>query len=353
MDVYFDESGQTGTHLLDASQPLFTLGSTNVPEAEAAAIIARCFPRQQGDELKSRNLLRRPQGRQGYLEFAREVARTPERFIAAKIDKRFTVVSKMVDNLIEPLFSARGYDFYANDWAKRFANSASFVFDNILDRAAADGLMGLYNDFARRPNAVTFAPLRSALEAALKHAPTGAEITLGLMAKGAELFNELQGYGAIEDSNDVHVTGVVQCMAHWQGLSPGPFKVVHDESKHFFKRSRRWEMITNPAAAAQVFAIGDRTLTLPILVKETVGARSQENASLQLCDLVAGFVARGSASGKSDEDREFISQAITVGMGELKIFPVAAGSEFTEGPPERATGPDVVDRIMRAVAPMN
>ena len=38
--IFFDESGQTGTNMFDPEQPYFVLGSTNIPEPEAAEIIA-------------------------------------------------------------------------------------------------------------------------------------------------------------------------------------------------------------------------------------------------------------------------------------------------------------------------
>ena len=61
--IYFDESGNTGTELLDPQQPYFTTGSTDIPEDEAAAIIRRCFRQHKGAELKSKDIFKRHQGR--------------------------------------------------------------------------------------------------------------------------------------------------------------------------------------------------------------------------------------------------------------------------------------------------
>lgn len=59
--VYFDESGQTGTNLFDRDQPFFTIGSTDTEPGEAADIIAACFPRHAGDELKSKRFSSSPE----------------------------------------------------------------------------------------------------------------------------------------------------------------------------------------------------------------------------------------------------------------------------------------------------
>lgn len=160
MKVYFDESGQSGSHLLDVNQPYFSLGSTNIEEAEAAEIIARCFPRTQADELKAQNVLRRKAGRRAFLDFASEVGNRPGHFCAAKVGKRFTVIAKMVDNLVEPVLRAQGYDFYAGDYAAQFANAAFLVFEGSLDPATAQNLMELYNASRGPQTTPSFASLR-------------------------------------------------------------------------------------------------------------------------------------------------------------------------------------------------
>lgn len=348
--IYFDESGQTGTHLFDHDQPYFTIGSTDLPEDAAGEIIARCFPRYAAPELKSRQIFRRPRGRAAFLDFARVVGEMPDRFCAAQIGKRFTIVSKMVDNLVEPFLHAQGYDFYADDYARRFANMASFAFEGILERDKANALMERYNAFARAPSKEGLAALTGALQTEAERAPEGVEHFLDLMAEGAKHFETFHDIEAFGDTNEIHVTAVIECMKHWQDQHAGPFDVIHDESIHFFARSGIWSQMTNPAIAPTTIQVGDKVLKLPIPVTSTTSARSHECASLQICDLIAGFVARASMSNPPEEVREFVVEALDAGMGELKVFPVDRGDDFVGGPPELLSGPDAIDRIRISVA---
>ncbi len=348
--IFFDESGQTGTHLLDAAQPWFALASTDIEEAEAAEIIARCFPGQQGKELKSRSILKSPRGRRQFLDFAREVGRGPDSFFAAKIGKRFTLTCKMVDNLVEPLLRARGYDFYAGDYARHFANSAYFVFTNLLAGPVTDGLMSSYNAFAREPDATRLAALHAALIEARRGAPYGSEVTLDLMEEGARHFTDLNDLDTFEDSNEIHVTAAIECMGYWMTRHPGPFEVVHDESVHFFGQSARWEMYTDQNVGAATITVAHKTLKLPIPVAATTSARSHECSSVQLCDLVAGVLSRAAAPQPTPDFTEFLKEAVAAGLGEISIFPIEASGEFASGPPERARGPDAVDQIRMALA---
>lgn len=348
--IFFDESGQTGTHLLDPQQPYFALATTDLSDAESSGILNRVFPRQQGEELKSRNILRRSNGRRCFLEFAREVGKRPERFCTAKIGKRYTIISKMVDNLVEPLLRARGYDFYKGNYAVTFANSVGFVFEHILARPVSDKVMALYNSFARNPGVPALQELQTALAEALGSAPEESEIFLELLHQGALDFERFHNLAKFVDTNDVHVTAAVRCMGHWQAQGPGPFQVVHDESLHFFARSSRWGAITDPGLEPMTFNVGDKTLILPIPVTSTESAHSHERASLQICDLIAGFISRVAASEQSEAFREFAQEAIEAGIGKVSVFPVDFGSDFCEGPPEPATGPDIVDQIAMSMA---
>lgn len=346
--LYFDESGQTGTHLLDSEQPWFVLASTDVDEREAAEMLGRCFPGRQGKELKSRSILKGARGRRQYLEFAKEVGKSPERFCAAKIDKRFSVVSKMVDNLVEPLLRVQGYDFYADDYARRFANSAHYVFAHLLEPEVATRLMVAYNTFARDPQLQNLSALQAVLNEAHQGGPYGSEVTLSLMADGAAAFERLHDLAQFNDTNELHVTAAVSCMGHWLSRHAGPFEVVHDESVHFFAHSEGWEMMTNPDIEPMSFGMGGKTLDLPIPVKATISARSHECSSVQLCDLLAGLISR-SGPEAPQEIREFAAEAARAGLGGVPLFPITAGDEFADGPPQWASGPDVVDRIAVAV----
>ncbi|NEK18149.1 DUF3800 domain-containing protein [Rhizobium leguminosarum] len=348
--IFFDESGQTGAQLRDIQQPYFCIGSTDLSNEASQDILSACFPRQTVGEIKAQNLLRRATGRRQFVTFCEALAAHPERFCFVKIHKRFSVLSKMVDNLVEPYIRAAGYDFYKNDYGRRFANSAYFAFDQLLARDLSDRLLDQYNDFARAPDRRTLVPLQATLVEALEDAPRGTELFLDLMSQGAQHFEDLHDIEQFRGSNEIHVTAIIRCMAHWQAHSESPFKVVHDESIHFFENSRGWHAMTDPQMRAQILTVGDKTLSLPISVVETVPAKSHESASLQLCDLLAGFLTRFASPNLDEEHRRFLQEAISAGLGTVSIFPVEAGYDFVSGEPARADGPDIIDQIAMAMA---
>ena len=92
-------------------------------------------------------------------------------------------------------------------------------------------------------------------------------------------------------------------------------------------------------------------MRMPLGVKLTSSAKSHECSSLQLCDLIAGFITYASNPSLDREGAEFVTEAINRGMGELSIFPVEPGTDFLDGPPIESSGPDVLDQVIMSVHP--
>jgi hypothetical protein len=113
--LYFDESGYTGYNLLDPEQPTFAIASTDFEPEMAKAILRESFPAYQGDEFKFSNIWR-SRSRKGLIEFSRRLASAQDRSFCWFIDKRYCVLKKIVDFLIEPFFTKGGYDFYADSF---------------------------------------------------------------------------------------------------------------------------------------------------------------------------------------------------------------------------------------------
>lgn len=87
--LYFDESGQTGNKLLDSDQKFFSVGSTDLHDTEALAILRKHFPKQVGTDIKFRRLFRRPGHHRSLIGFARTVSLQPGRFFCYLTDKKF------------------------------------------------------------------------------------------------------------------------------------------------------------------------------------------------------------------------------------------------------------------------
>ncbi len=111
--IYFDESGNTGSNLLDNDQPVFTLASCDFSQKEADRLLQLIGSRAES-ELHFKRLKRNKAGQDGIIRMLRDPAVNPTRVKINVFLKRFMVTSKIVDLLIEHMLHLRGFDLYIN-----------------------------------------------------------------------------------------------------------------------------------------------------------------------------------------------------------------------------------------------
>lgn len=114
--IYFDEAGYTGYNLLDPVQPIFAIASVDIDEQLASDILQNSFPKYQGDEFKFSNIWRSG-NRAGLGRFCASLEQYADKAFCYAINKRFSVLTKAVDFLIEPYMTDSGYDFYGEGFA--------------------------------------------------------------------------------------------------------------------------------------------------------------------------------------------------------------------------------------------
>ena len=267
--LYFDESGQTGTRLLDAEQTHFSVGSTDLSDDEAREVIERYFPKSRGTELKFRKLFRRPSNYPALISFARAVGRQPERFFCFLVDKRFATLVRMVDWLVEPTVSHSGYDWYRDDYGRRWVNTFHHAFSLISANGLLTEVTRLYDEFATDVSTSTLRRMRERYGEIAENGPKILRPFMGLVSEGANNFERHYSLSEFRDPNDVHVTSVVTSVGFWPARHTEDFIVIHDKSKHFFTRQGMWEQITSMDAREGIVQIGPKSLKFPLRVRET------------------------------------------------------------------------------------
>ena len=123
--IYFDKSGFTGYNLLDPAQPIFVVASAAIAAKRAAEILSEAFPGYQGPEIKFKNVWN-GKHRAGLLHFVAQLPAFEDLAFIYMIDKRFAVLTKIVDFLIEPYITDAGYDFYDDGFCWKYCSYIHF-----------------------------------------------------------------------------------------------------------------------------------------------------------------------------------------------------------------------------------
>ncbi len=347
--LFFDESGFTGYNLLDPSQPIFVVASSDLEPAAAEDILRQSFPKYRGDEFKFTNIWR-TNNRGGLIEFGRNAKALEKSAFAWMTDKRFAVLTKMVDFLIEPQTTAAGYDFYADGYCWKYANYIHYGLTEFGTPELYESLVTGYQAFSRKPSRETLLQLQVGLRTMAESIEGPHQLFLEQMADGAEMFERFSDLDNFASSDELHVTSMIATVAHWRKFYSEDFAAVHDASAHFFRHRETWEKVTGTGAPAGLHQSGDGTsVEFPLRVISTQAVDSKDNSSVQFCDVLAGLFAKQFNKRIEGDDRKLLQDVVAAGLGELRFNGVRPSAVFPDFPPRRLDGPDAVDKMREVI----
>lgn len=351
--IYIDESGYTGGDLYNADQPHFVVASSLIGDDEAADILRRAFPRYRGPEFKFSNIWRRRVHRDGLLAFAREIPAISDRLFLYGIDKRFSLIVKMFDYLVEPSFRAGGFDYYGGGYARRYMNLVHRDILRFGSQKLYDDSARLWDEFARRPSPETMAALRVHLDQTAARWPHPISTIFGMLAEGSRRFESSNpSLETFEDSSEIYLTSVLSTVTYWRQQRDEDFDLRHDESSNFLRRRDMWDALLRvDYASPPLEQANGSTVTFPLRVRSTSAVRSHDSRAVQLCDLVAGLGAKA-APGLDGRSRDpFLVDLVLAGAGELTVGGVRPHDDYADEGIPRASGPDVLDHVVDLLEP--
>ena len=350
--IWFDESGFTGEDLVNPNQPYFALASTIIADDEAGDLLRECFPELGGDEAKFTALWRKHRNRPGLLKFAEMLPRIGDRTFVYVVDKRFSLLVKLVDYLVEPQAYAAGLDFYSDAYGRRFVNTLHADLLKLGPPGLLNETTEMWNSFARAPSEATMIGLKAFLNEKATNLKPPLSSFYGLAARGSDMFLAPgERYEDFTDSNELQVTTMLSSVTHWRSITPADLSIVHDESSSFFKQRGMWNaLIRDDAPALEVMAASGMAAIFPLRIVETLSKRSERSRAIQLCDVFAGMVARlmPLLQGKKDA---FAIELFQAGVGNASLSGVLPERERVSGPPPMREGHDMVDKMTKVMRP--
>jgi hypothetical protein len=348
--VYFDESGYTGGALLDPVQPDFCVASSLIGDAEAAEILDACFPGYGGEEFKFQKLWRRPASRSRLQALSAALGARADALFIWCVDKRFCVLVKLIDHMIEPVFHARGLDFYANGHAAQFSNYLHFSLLADAGRSFYDALIGTYYAFARDPTETRLRVMQRKLGLMARSAPADLQPLVGMAHIGALTFHDHADIKTFKATMEIQLTSVLSSVGYWRQRVDGPLELFHDASNNFFGQADRWGAITRADVPPQLLPVAnDEPLPFPLGIGATHAVDSRDSPSIQLCDLLAGLAVKSRRPAAEPAMEAFRMQLLEAGLGTLNSNGIWPEPSFPRSAPALLSGPDAVDRMAKII----
>jgi hypothetical protein len=345
--VFFDESGYTGRNLLDPAQPMFVIASSLIGEYDAARILADAFPRFKGDELKFQDVWKRH--RQRLVPLCTSLGERAADLYVWHIDKKFCVLQKMIDYLIEPIAYEAGHDFYKNSYAYKYANYIYFGLTQIGTPELYSATLTAYYEFVCDPTNASLGRLQYRLSLFESSGPAEMKFFFEMAGLGAEHLYRSGTVEGLRGSLEVYVTSMLNCVGFWSQRVDGELDIFHDQSNSFFAQKDLWDALTSKEVAEQLHPVANGPpIKFPLPVGQTNSLDSKTSAAIQLCDLLAGLTAK-MRNRPEGEGQDVIDGLLATKIGSVAINGIQPGTEFPDGGPELRDGPDPVDRMVKII----
>ncbi|MGO9061890.1 MAG: DUF3800 domain-containing protein [Candidatus Binataceae bacterium] len=309
LDIFVDESGYTGEHELDTTQPIFVLSSTSLSDGITAELFAQHFSGVKAKELKHSRLAKRPNGRQMVVNFIRSVAsmNAESRLPVATVfpvHKKFQLLTLLVDLWVEPAMREAGIDLYEQGRNLAIANF-TFCALNLVP-PFLDELLRLFQVMMRDRAKETYDKFwRFVYRSYRKPSEVSPDPETQMLISGFLSFF-LDGQSSLgprhllklpRHSLDATISTVYVTAHHWDERAGRPLRFTLDESKYFAESKWMWEALTRSDLPKATFQIsGDKQVRYPLNVEATRMADSKQVRQLQLADIVAGATAELSAT---------------------------------------------------------
>ena len=320
-EIAFDESGNTGADLLNLQQPVFTLVSTDIDVSEANRLLD-IVRTPQTVEPKVTKLRKSESGRRRLTRFIRALCEQPQHFQSTIYHKRFMVVSKIVDLLVEPLANKDGIDLYEDGVCVALSNLHFYSLQAMLNGALANRLLRAFIKMVRERSSEAIIDFYNIADTAFQEARESYREFLAPILVSESIIHEI----IIHYDNktlDPAVPSFVQQCIEWSKKYSTGFNVLHDASKALYADQEFLSALMDTQSPLQEIEHGERTLVFPLRAETLQFVDSKGDPRVQVADMLASCMSvwANGIAGRS-EDQKLSGTLQNSGIEELMSWPV-------------------------------
>lgn len=300
--IAFDEAGNTGADLLNVNQPVFTLASVCYSIEEAESLLGQILV-QGSTEAKFGKLKRSSAGQERLRALLASETIEEDRIKLSFFHKRYIVITKIVDLLIEPVAHRDGIDLYKDGANIAESNIHYNCMPVFCGQKGFDALLESFVKMIRKGDASSVQSFYSTAWMAYdKLRDEEYKACFAPILASEELIAEVLSSNDYR-SLDPAIPGFVDHCARW-GEQLGAFDLIHDSSKPLFAEKDMLELLMDPNDAQQLIGHDRRRLLFPLKSRGITFADSKSDVRLQVADLMASaavFWANGCPGGRTDK----------------------------------------------------
>lgn len=289
--IYFDESGNTGRQLGDLDQPIFILGSCDLTDEECELLLAP-LRSPQAPEIHFKRLRKTPRGQDRIIDFLNSALVSPDRFKAVVFHKRFMLLTKILDDLLENLLADFNFNFYENGQNRALSNMLYHVMPVAVGQELFDQLLRLYYDMClgkTEEDIANFYAHIETMQAVCANSTLSLEVELGLLHMTQ--INVRKTLKIIEDNTfNPAIPAFFSLCVLWGRKYPA-FNAVCDDSEPVEKQADFFNMVADPRHVPEVIGHGPNSYELPLKLQGLEFTSSHKSDGIQAADIITSALA--------------------------------------------------------------
>lgn len=314
VDVYLDESGNTGHNIADDRQPMFTLAGLKHSNQQASLLLdlLQC---QSPLEAHFKNLKRRKAGQDGIVRLMKHSLINPDLVRVELIHKKFMITTKIVDLLIETMLHGYGHDLYVDGQNIALSNMLHYCMPAFCGQDKVDSMHKAFVLMVKSQGEDEINGFYSAVESLKDNSINEgfkSDIDLILATKGS--IDEIL-YGIDKSALDPSIPAFFSQCVGWGVLHPRGFHVIHDDSKSIEQQREFLSLFMDWTQKSIELGYDRRKFKLPLKALSLRFSNSQGSPQLQVADIVASAVSYWSRCKEQGESEDYLFLA----LDELRI----------------------------------
>lgn len=323
--IYIDESGNSGSNLLDHNQPVFTLASCKYSAIEASSLLKLVNSRSP-HELHFKNLKRRKAGQDGIVRLMSHKLINLKNFKINVFLKEFMITTKIVDMLIESMMHTHGEDLYLNGQNIALSNVLYYCLPTFCD---AQLVQKMYKNFVDMVRDVNESNINAFYDTVEKVKDSSCDEKF---KSDVNLIYATRRYvhDALEKNDkavlDPSIPAFFSHCIFWGKAYPKGFHIIHDDSHSIEKERVLFAQFMDWTQKDIELGYDRRTFNLPLKGKSLKFGRSDQHPQLQVSDIISSSFSYWASKLWRGETEDYLFQQLNElnldqFIGNNKIWP--------------------------------
>ncbi|APK31673.1 DUF3800 domain-containing protein [Escherichia coli] len=302
-NIYFDESGNTGSNLLDPNQPVFSLASCSFSDNDARNLIGLLNSRSPL-EAHFKNLKRRKNGQDAIIRFMSSKLINTNNIKISIFLKDFMITTKIVDILIEHMMYLTGEDLYLNGRNIALSNMLYYCLPTFCDKDLVAEMYSSFVNMIRGQEQEQIDKFYSDVEnvrESSSHEQFKRDVDLIFQTRNV-IHDALNGVDKL--SLDPSIPALFAHCVQWGNDYPKGFHIIHDDSHSIEKQKLLFAQFMDWSQSDVELGYDRRKFNLPLEGKSLIFANSEEHLQLQVSDIIASsfsYWAAGVSRGETED----------------------------------------------------